>query len=160
MSIVTTADLGREPFLHGMREADLTRLATTVRQCEFPNGRRIFEESGRADRFWLIRSGAVALDLHLPGRGTVIIETLGRGAVLGWSWLFQPCQWRFGAVAVQPVRALEFDGRQVRALCAADPELGYELTGRFNEVVIERLHCTRVRLLDLYTQVGESLWPR
>jgi hypothetical protein len=70
--------------------------------------------------------------------------------VVGWSWLFAPHQWRFGAVAGDLTAALAFDATAVRALCDADPALGYELTNRFMAVVLDRLHAARVRLMDLY----------
>jgi hypothetical protein len=80
----------------------------------------------------------------------VVVETLGAGAVLGWSWLFAPYRWHFGAVAVENTLGIELDGPGVRQLCARDPALGYELSTRFMQVMVERLQATRVRLLDLY----------
>jgi CRP-like cAMP-binding protein len=90
------------------------------------------------------------LDLHVPGRGDVIIESLDPGTVLGWSWLFPPYDWRFGASAAEPVRAIVLDAADVRVMCATDPALGYELTRRFTAVMLDRLQNTRLRLLDLY----------
>jgi CRP-like cAMP-binding protein len=84
----------------------------------------------------------------VPGHGRVIIETLGRGDVIGLSWLLPPYQWRFGAVTTAPMQAFELDGRAVRAACDADPALGYELTRRFIGVVVHRLQATRDRLLE------------
>ena len=43
----------------------------------------------------------------MPGRPDVAIETLGPGAVLGWSWLFPPHTWQFGAVATEPTLTIE-----------------------------------------------------
>lgn len=40
-------------------------------------------------------------DFHVPGRGDVGIETIAAGSVPGWSWLFPPYQWQFGAVVVE-----------------------------------------------------------
>ena len=71
------------------------------------------------------------MDLHVPGEGQVIVETIGMGDALGWSWLVPPYVSMFGAVTVQPTEAFHFDARPVRALCQADPQLGYELTRRF-----------------------------
>ncbi|TDC86786.1 cyclic nucleotide-binding domain-containing protein [Actinomadura sp. 7K507] len=135
--------------MSGLRNADLTRLATAARFTEFPVGRRIFNESDPAERFWLVQDGTVAVDLRTPGRGPVVIETFGPGSVLGWSWLFRPYRWRFGGYASTPVRAIEFDGRLVRTLCAVDPSMGYELTRRFAELVVERLEATQARLVEL-----------
>ncbi|MUN39647.1 cyclic nucleotide-binding domain-containing protein [Actinomadura sp. NEAU-AAG5] len=133
----------------------LARLATAGRVVEFPAGRRVFEENGTAESFWVIRSGTVALDLHVPGRGPVVVETLEASAVLGWSWLFPPHRWRFGAVAVRPVEATRFDGPLVRTLGATDPELGYDMALRFGTVMLDRLEATRIRVLDLYAHPGE-----
>ncbi|WP_199487595.1 cyclic nucleotide-binding domain-containing protein [Actinomadura spongiicola] len=148
MSVVTGVDLARETFLGGMRSADLSRLARAARFTEVPAGRRVFNESEPAERFWIIRDGTVAVDLRSPGRGSVVIDTFGPGTVLGWSWLFHPYRWRLGGVAATPLRTIEFDGRLVRMFCAVDPSLGFELTRRFAQLVVERLEATQKRLLE------------
>ncbi|MFA1542870.1 Crp/Fnr family transcriptional regulator [Actinomadura monticuli] len=159
VSAVTGADLAREPFLKDMRTADLRRLATAARFTDIPAGRRIFSQSDPAERFWLVRDGTVIVDLHMPGRGSVIIDTFGPGSVLGWSWLFRPYRWHFGGVATTPVRAVEFDGRLVRTLCAVDPAMGYELTRRFAELIVERLETSQSRLTELSEALAECDVP-
>ena len=80
------------------------------------------------------------------------IETIGIGELLGWSWLFPSYKWAFGAVAASPVEAFEFDARAVRARCAADPVLGYEVTQRVARVLSKRLQSTRGRLITASIQ--------
>jgi CRP-like cAMP-binding protein len=152
MSTMETAFdvLADQPFLAGMSDFQLDRLAPWSRRALFHAGKRVFREGGDADRFWLIKSGKVNLDTHVPGRGDVVIETLGPGAVLGWSWLFPPYRWHFGAVAIETTMTVELDAPAVRAIFQRDPALGLELTTRFLQVVVERLQATRLRLLDLY----------
>ena len=142
--------LSTQPYLAGLTPTQLDKLSFWSKKSVFHAGARLFEEGGRADRFWIIREGHVTLDTHLPGRGEVIVETLGPGAVLGWSWLFAPYRWHFGASAVETTLTIELDGPGVRSLCEHDPVLGYELVRRFMAVVVERLQATRLRLLDLY----------
>ena len=146
--------LAAHPFLDGLTDRQLERLSRWSKRSMFHGGNRIFEEGNRADRFWLIRDGAVNLDTHLPGQGTVVVETLGPGSVLGWSWLFHPYRWHFGATAVQTTLTIEIEGPAVRQMCEEDPQLGYDLTNRFMKVVVERLQATRLRLLDLYAHPG------
>jgi CRP/FNR family cyclic AMP-dependent transcriptional regulator len=146
--MMTVGVLAGEPFFEGMPRTVLRRMATAARPITFPAGHRLFTEGGVADRFWVLQDGIVALDLRVPGRGPVMIETLEPGAVLGWSWAHAPYRWRFGAVAQDPVRAIEFDARLVRALGAVDPAMGYELSQRFTKVIIDRLQATRIRMLD------------
>jgi CRP/FNR family transcriptional regulator, cyclic AMP receptor protein len=144
---ITPAALAAHPFLHGMSRDQLAVLAAAASDVTFPARHRIFEDGGNANRFWLIQSGHVSLDLHVPGEGPVAIETIGMGELLGWSWLFPPYKWAFGAVAATPVEAFEFDGAAVRACCASDPELGYELHQRVARVLAKRLQATRIRLI-------------
>ncbi|MFF8896711.1 cyclic nucleotide-binding domain-containing protein [Streptomyces lydicus] len=133
------------------RRHQLTDLA---REVSLPRATRLFEEGRRADRFWIIRSGQVALDQHVPGRRALVVETLGRDELLGWSWLFPPYLWHLGAQTVGPVEAVEFDAGLVRALCESDAVLGRAMYRYVAETVADRLHGTRTRLLDLYGPQG------
>ncbi|MFJ4848312.1 MULTISPECIES: Crp/Fnr family transcriptional regulator [unclassified Streptomyces] len=125
-------------------------------EVSFPAGTRIFEEGRRADRFWVISAGSVALDLHVPGRRAAQVETLGPGDLLGCSWLFAPYTWHLGAQSRNLVTAEEYDAGAVRALCEADPALGYAVARRVAEIVTHRLQGTRTRLLDLYGPQGSG----
>jgi len=144
---VTAAALATHPFLHGMSPDELAWLAGTARDVQFPARHRLFEDGGYAGHFWLIRSGHVSLDLHIPGRGPVVIDTIGMGELLGWSWLFPPYRWAFGAVAATPLEAFEFDVAAVRECCAAVPGLSDELNQRITQVLAKRLQATRIRLI-------------
>ncbi|MFF8864748.1 Crp/Fnr family transcriptional regulator [Streptomyces sp. NPDC015139] len=132
------------------------RLMRLAREVSFEAGARLFEEGCRADRFWIIRTGTIALDLHVPGRRSTVIETLGHGELIGWSWHFAPYVWHLGAEAMSPVRAWEFDAEAVRALCAEDAAFGQAIAVWVGRVVAQRLHASRVRLLDLYAPYGSG----
>jgi CRP/FNR family transcriptional regulator, cyclic AMP receptor protein len=146
-----TSVLAAQPFLRGMPPAQLPELARLCEHVTMPAGQRLFEEGSTAQRFWIIDAGQVTLDASVPGRGRVIIETIGRNDVIGLSWMQPPYHWRFGAVATQPTQAFAFDARAVRAACDADPALGYELSQRFSAVLVRRLQATRTRLLEVCT---------
>src|SRR5437868_15212691 len=92
---VTAEALASHPFLHGMPRDHLAVLAGTARDVTFPVRHRLFEDGGSATRFWLIQSGHVDLDLHVPGQGRMKIDTIGMCELLGWSWFFPPYQWAF-----------------------------------------------------------------
>jgi CRP/FNR family transcriptional regulator, cyclic AMP receptor protein len=156
-SRVTVTALAAHRFLHGLSREQIAELLPAADLAEIPARRRLFDDGGSACGFWLIRSGSVALDLHVPGAGQLIVETLGMGDALGWSWLVAPYTSTLGAVTVQPTEAFHFDGPAVRAICDADPQLGYELTRRFLAVAAHRLQASRDRLLDRY--VPARPWP-
>ncbi|OIK03682.1 Crp/Fnr family transcriptional regulator [Streptomyces monashensis] len=149
MTSATTMSSALEP---AYRE----RLMHLAREVSFATGTRLFEEGRRADRFWIVRTGTVALDLRVPGRRAAVIETLGHGELVGWSWHFRPRLWHLGAEATSPVRAWEFDAEAVRTLCAEDSEFGRAIAVWIGQVVAQRLHASRVRLLDLYAPYGSG----
>jgi len=142
--------LASHPFLRGLPADDVARLADATEPISLPAGHRLFEQGSRAEKFWLITSGQVALDLQCPGRAPVIVETIGAGEVIGISWLSPPFKWEVGARATEPVTGFEIDGRTVMALCDSEPLLGYRLTRRMLAVVSRRLQATRRRLLDAF----------
>jgi CRP/FNR family transcriptional regulator, cyclic AMP receptor protein len=110
----------------------------------------VFREGEAADQFYLVREGLIAVQVLVPHRGFVTVETVNEGEVLGWSWLFPPYRWHFSARTLQPTRALAFDGLCLRGKCEEDHDLGYELMKRFSRITAERLQATRLQLLDLY----------
>ncbi|RBM24070.1 Crp/Fnr family transcriptional regulator [Streptomyces sp. PT12] len=126
------------------------RLMEVASEVSFAQGERIFEEKGRADEFWIIRSGTVTLDLRLSGTRPTAVSSLDSGDLLGWSWLFPPYEWDFGAEALSPVRAYRFDGAEVQELCDRDPAFGYALLRVIVEVLAHRVRAARTRLLDLF----------
>ncbi|MFD4137799.1 MULTISPECIES: Crp/Fnr family transcriptional regulator [unclassified Streptomyces] len=132
------------------------RLMEVSREANIPEGNRLFEEGQPADRFWIVHSGTVTLDIHVPGQRPVVLESLGFGELVGWSWLFPPYVWQLGAEAMTPVRAEEFDARTVRMMMDADPALGSAIGQWVGRVIAHRLHASRIRLLDLYAPHGSG----
>jgi CRP/FNR family transcriptional regulator, cyclic AMP receptor protein len=141
--------LGAQRFLRGMPDAHLARLAAACRHVAIGAGQQLCHEGETASRFWLIDAGQVTVDVSVPGSSRVIIDILGRGDLLGLSWMLPPYQCRLRAIATQPTEAFEFDAQSVRAACDSDASLGYEFTKRLSGVIVRRLQATRTRLLDV-----------
>ncbi|RZU53549.1 cyclic nucleotide-binding protein [Krasilnikovia cinnamomea] len=142
-----------------LSDAQRAQLAAYGTPESYRAGERLFAEGGDADRFWLIGSGSVALDMRVPGRGEQVIETLSADTVLGWSWLHPPYRWHFGAVAREDTTTVVFDAAAVRDRCADDPAFGYAILRCFTPVIIERLMATRLRVLDLYATPAQAGRP-
>jgi len=150
VSTVSTADLAGHAFAAGLSASQVERLAALAVPADVPAGQRLFDEGGPAASLWLIRSGRIALDLRVPGRDRLIVETLGPGDELGLSWLMPTAQWQFGAIAQESAAVFELGSAALTRLCDADHELGYQLTRRLLITAIARLQAARIRILDLY----------
>jgi CRP-like cAMP-binding protein len=139
----------KHPFLKGLSAEHLARLAECAMFAHFDADQLIFQEGDVANRFYLITDGAINLETIGAEGGAVIVQALGKGDVLGWSWLFPPYYWRFGARAAKPTEAVFFYGTRLREWCEEDHDFGYELMKRVSEVIIKRLQVTRGQLIEV-----------
>ncbi len=142
--------LAEHPFFQGLDPRYIQLIAECAREVTFKMGEFIFREGDPSNKFWLIRSGKISLEIFAPGRGPIMIETLGEGDVMGWSWAVPPYRKQYDARALELTRALEFDAMCIRGKCDEEPKLGYELFKRFSQIIGQRLQATRLRLLDIY----------
>ncbi len=138
------------PVFAGLDPDELELIAGCASNVVFAEGERLFREGDPADVFFLVRHGLVALDAYVPNRGSLTVETVGSGEIVGWSWLVPPHRWHFTGRAVEPIRAVQFDGACLRGKCDADAELCRDLLTRFSQVLVNRLQATRLQLMDVY----------
>ncbi len=142
--------LAEHPFFAGLKPEHLEFIAGCARNVRFNPGEYIFREGETADKFYVIRYGHVALEVHRPEKGPMIIETISNGEVLGWSWLVSPYIWHFDARTIELTRAIAMDGNCLRRKCEEDHELGYEMFKRIAVLMEQRLQATRLQLMDVY----------
>lgn len=142
--------LAEHPFFAGLDPAYLELIAGCASNVRFEAGQQVFEEGEPAEGFFLLRFGRVSVELFAPGKGSIALQTLEEGDVLGWSWLLPPYRWHHDARAVELTRALAFEGDCLRRKCGEDPRLGYELMSRFAQVIVKRLQSAQLQLMDVY----------
>ena len=151
----TVAELvAAAPAFAGMSAGHLELVAGCAQNRVFERDEYLMRDGDPADSFFLIRTGRVTLETHVPQRGAMAVETIDEGDLLGWSWLVPPYRVHFDARATGAVHAIHFDAACLREKCDRDPVLGYELMRRFIPVIVERLQATRIQMLDIYGHAG------
>jgi CRP-like cAMP-binding protein len=155
--------LAQHPFLAGLDRRYARPLAGLASKKSFDALQTIFHEGDPANEFYLIGKGAVGIETALLGCEAIVIQTLGPGEVLGWSWLLPPYQWHYSACALEPTEVVALDGKALRARCEEDHDLGYEMMKRFALVIVRRLAATRARFLNFReptpAREGPDPWP-
>jgi len=141
------AILRAQPFFQGMKPEHLDIIADSATETTFEPDQVLFHEGEPANKLYLIETGRIALEAHEPANGTALVQTLGVGDVLGWSWLFPPFAWHFRARALEPTKAIVLNGAHLLVAAERDHDFGYRLMKRVAQVVIERLQATRRQLL-------------
>ncbi len=147
--------LREHPFFEGMNDAYRELVAGCAANEVFHAGDYVYREGDPADKFYLIRHGRVALEVHVPGKTPIIVETLKSDDLMGWSWLVPPYRASFDARAQELTRLVSLDAACLRGKMEKDSALGYELHKRFAPVVAARLAAARRQLIDLYGHPGE-----
>lgn len=146
--------LREHPFFRDLEERYLQTIVGCASNRRFGAGEYLWRAGERADVFYLVRTGTVALETYVPTRGALRVETVDEGEILGWSWLLEPYRWHFDARAVTEVRAFGMDAACLRGKAEGDHELGYQLLRRFLPIIEERLEAMRLKLLDIYGEGG------
>jgi CRP-like cAMP-binding protein len=142
--------VGAHPLFAGLDADFLTAVTGCASNVRFQQGEYLFHEGDEADRLFLIREGLVGLEIAAPGQGKMTFQSVGANGVVGLSWLVPPYRWRFDARTMKDIRALSFDADCLRGKCEADPALGFEVMKRCMAPMLERVHNTRLQMLDLY----------
>jgi CRP/FNR family transcriptional regulator, cyclic AMP receptor protein len=148
--------LAEAPAFEGMSREHLELIAGCAQNRTYTDGEYLMREGDPADTFFVIRHGRVAMEIFVPERGAVTIETIDDGDLLGWSWLVPPFRSHLDARALGNVHTVAFDAVCLRGKSDEDQALGYQLMRRFIPVIVERLQATRVRMLDVYGHVGRD----
>jgi CRP/FNR family transcriptional regulator, cyclic AMP receptor protein len=141
------------PFLAGMSRTHLALLTDCAIAAHFKKGQTILRKGEFAKGFYLIESGEVVLESGEESGQPVVVDTIGPGNALGWSWMFPPYVWRFTARAVEHIDAIFFYGTTLREYCEKDHSLGYELLKRTTRVMLRRLQATRGRMLSILQEL-------
>jgi len=145
--------LRKQPFVEGLDEDEVVKLAELAEVVPCKSGAIILNEGQVSTHFFLIVTGSVALEL-VPPTGVVRMDTLGAGDEFGWSSVMGRAS-VFQSRALTDVELIGFDAVKLRALCESDTDFGFKLMRRLLDVVTDRLHVTRVHLMDSYWPVAK-----
>ncbi len=137
-------------FFEGMQETHVDLVSGCGKFVRFKAGEFLMREGEKAEKFFFIREGEVAIEGYAPAQGSKTIMTVKSGGVIGYSWLFEPHRVSFDVRAMTDIVAIKMDGVCLRSKAESDHELGYHLMKRIAHVVLQRLQATRRQLQDVY----------
>jgi CRP-like cAMP-binding protein len=146
MNAPLKAVIQAHPFLEGMKPEHIDLIADSATELTFEADQILFQEGEPANRLYLIEAGRIAVEAHELANGTALVETLGLGDVLGWSWLFPPFTWHFRARALEPTRVIALNGAHLLIAAERDHDFGYRLMKRVAQVLIHRVQAERRQL--------------
>lgn len=121
---------------------------------EIKKGQILFRQGENADKFYVVRSGRISIQMPAIMGPTLEIQTLDKDQVLGWSWLISPYKWNFQTKAEEDSELLQFDGAAILARCEQEPKFGYELLKKFAALMSVGLNAARQKMMDEWNPAG------
>ncbi|EIC28154.1 MULTISPECIES: Crp/Fnr family transcriptional regulator [Methylomicrobium] len=155
MSDQATRDyLSAHEFFSGLGDEALEFLSKCSNVQAIKKGQILFRQGENADKFYVVRSGRITVQMPAILGPPLEIQTLGQGQVLGWSWLISPYKWTFQSRAEEDSEVLQFDGTAILARCEREPKFGYELLKKFAGLMSVRLDAARLKMMDEWNPAG------
>ncbi len=150
--------LAASPLGKALNDSQIDRLASCATLESLPASTTLFAEGAAAETLRIVSSGSVALDMHVPPRGSVRILTLGPGDVLGWSALAGDGHMSATATVLQEAGLIRIPARELLQLCEEDAGFGRTVMHHVAQTLARRLQETRLQLLDLFAdaQTGKA----
>ncbi len=131
----------------------IKKLAGIASEESHRAGTLVYKEGGRADKFYIIKSGKVVLDMepditpqNLPTQATAV-DVVTEGRSMGWSALIYPHIYTLSALCVEDADLVAIDGQKLRGLLKKETALGFEVMSAVAELIASRLTHTRVLLI-------------
>ncbi len=133
-------------FFKSLEGGDIEKIVSLCWHREFKAGETVFQQGNFGEHLHVIAEGLVVLERAVDlgvRKGTVTIEALGRGRVLGsWSTLLgQPHLLMSSAVCQKSTRILVMRGADLRNLMLSNKEFGFNVMERFCFLLKDRIQA-------------------
>ena len=149
-----TEYLSAHEFFSEFSDDSLKFLCECSSTREIKKGQILFLQGEHADKFYVVRSGRISIQMPAIMGPTLEIQTVDEDQVLGWSWLISPYKWNFQTKAEEDSELLQFDGVAILARCEQEPKFSYELLKKFAVLMSVRLNAARQKMMDEWNPVG------
>lgn len=138
-----------------LEEEHLQFLAENARILEYDSEEFIFSTREYAENFYIVKEGEISLYHFSPERGSIKIETVSVGEIIGWSWLVPPYKWSFDCLTEYGAILISFDANKIKEKMEEDYFFASKIQSIFIKIIAERLHATRLRLSR---ELGDNIY--
>jgi CRP-like cAMP-binding protein len=153
-NLSTTEYLSAHEFFSEFSDDLLKFLCECSSRHEIKKGQILFRQGENADKFYVVRTGLISLQMPAILGPTLEIQSLDKDQILGWSWLISPYKWNFQTRAEEDSELLQFDGVAILARCEQEPAFGYELLKKFAVLMSVGLNAARQKMMEEWNPAG------
>jgi len=147
--MVSAELLRRYPFFAGLTDEELVAIAKLADESSYPAESIVFREGELAEKLYVLTAGSVELIYEIPtvkGMVTTFVGSIAAGEPFGLSAFNDPYRLTATARAETPLKVIEIDAAELRALAQENCHLGYNVMLQIARALAERLTMARVQL--------------
>jgi CRP/FNR family cyclic AMP-dependent transcriptional regulator len=138
--------LGSCEFFKLLGKREISEIAKLCQIMRYKSGEYVFQQGDYGEHIYVIAQGRIHLERSVDlgaQKGNVVIETLGKGRVLGcWSTLLDmPHILMSSAVCQKPTHIVTLRGADLRKMMIGNTELGYNIMERLCYLLRDRLQA-------------------
>lgn len=138
-----------------LEKEHLQFLTENAKILEYDSEEFIFSARDNAENFYIVQEGEISLYHFSPERGSIKIETVSVGEIIGWSWLVHPYKWSFDCLTEYGAILISFDANKIKEKMEEDYFFASKIQNIFIKIIAERLHATRLRLSK---ELGDNIY--
>ena len=143
-------DLELLPLFHDVDAQYLALLRPLFERVSFRAGTIVVEQGGFADYLYLIERGLLEITYKPYDGEPITIPPVAVGGLFGWSAVVGSPKYTSSGTAIENLDVIRVRGRDLRKLCAENPEAG--------RVILDRLaSAVSTRWKDAHEQVKSML---
>ncbi len=133
-------------FFKLLGKSEISEIAKLCQIIPYKSGEYVFQQGDYGEHIYVIAQGRIHLERSVDlgvQKGNVVIETLGRGRVLGcWSTLLNmPHILMSSAVCQKPTHIVTLRGADLRTMMIGNTELGFNIMERLCYLLRDRLQA-------------------
>ena len=137
--MVTREDLKQIVMLTYLTDPMLDNLAQIIDVLKFDHNEIIFRANDPGERFYMVKSGQVLLELRLSDKVTAFVGSIKPGFSFGWSVMIEEAAYTVDAICHEPAEIYSFTREKIKKLFAQDPEMGFRMYQRLLVIMKKRL---------------------
>ncbi len=133
-------------FFKQLRGSDIFEIAGLCQVNTYESGEYVFQQGDYGEHLYVIAQGYVHLERSIDlgtQKGSVVIEALGKGRVLGcWSTILgMPHILLSSATCQKPTTIIAMKGSDLREIMMGNPELGFNIMERLCFILRDRIQA-------------------
>jgi len=142
-------ELATLPIFNTFKPHQIQLIKPFMEFCSFPADMVIFKQGDRAENFYILTSGEIALHFKPYDGPSLVITRITPGGVFGWSAALGRSVYSAAAKTTGEIEVIRIKARNLQKLCTIDPETASLFLDRLVGVISEKLQDSHQEILTL-----------